>query len=168
MFFCLLSLLWTEPSQEATAGQYYEVFFPPKTKCLPRIIKLIDGAKKSVYLQCYSFTSKPIAIALLKAKRRGVDVQIVTDKSQIKANGSIVARLHAKKIPVFVDHRVAIAHNKTMIIDNRIVLTGSYNWTNAAEKRNAENLVIFYNHAGLVKDYTQNWLERKKASIAFC
>lgn len=167
MFFCLLSFLWTEPQQVAE-NQYYEVFFPPKTKCLPRIIKLIDGAKKSVYLQCYSFTSKPIAIALLRAKRRGVQVEIITDKSQIKANGSIVARLHAKKIPVFVDHRVAIAHNKTMIIDGRIVLTGSYNWTNAAEKRNAENLVIFYNHAGLVKDYTENWMERKSASIGFC
>ena len=78
MFFCLLSLLWTEPNQGAE-NQYYEVFFPPKTKCLPRIIKLIDGAKKTVFLQSYSFTSKPIAIALLKAKRRGVDVQIVTD-----------------------------------------------------------------------------------------
>jgi phosphatidylserine/phosphatidylglycerophosphate/cardiolipin synthase-like enzyme len=167
MFFCLLSFLWTEP-QQAANNQYYEVFFPPKTKCLPRIIKLIDGAKKSVYLQCYSFTSKPIAIALLKAKRRGLKVEIITDKSQIKANGSIVAQLHARKIPVFIDHRVAIAHNKTMIIDGRIVLTGSYNWTNAAEKRNAENLVIFYNHAGLVKDYTENWMERKKASIAFC
>jgi phosphatidylserine/phosphatidylglycerophosphate/cardiolipin synthase-like enzyme len=167
MFFCLLSFLWTEPAQ-STENQYYEVFFPPKARCLPRIIKLIDTAKKSVYLQCYSFTSKPIAIALLKAKRRGVDVQIVTDKSQIKANGSLVVRLHAKKIPVFVDHRVAIAHNKTMIIDGRIVLTGSYNWTNAAEKRNAENLVIFYNHAGLAKDYMQNWTERKDSSIAFC
>jgi len=167
MLFCFISFLWTEPSQN-TAGQYYEVFFPPKTKCLPRIIKLIDEAKKSVYLQCYSFTSKPIAIALLKARRRGVDVQIVTDKSQIKTTGSLVARLHAKKIPVFVDHRVAIAHNKTMIIDEKIVLTGSYNWTNAAEKRNAENLVIFYNHAGLVKDYFQNWKERKAVSVAFC
>lgn len=166
MFLCLFGLLWTEPHQ-GTTPQYYEVFFPPKTKCLPRIIKLIDGAKKSIYLQCYSFTSKPIAIALLKAKRRGVDVQIVTDKSQIKANGSFVVRLHAKGIPVFIDHRVAIAHNKTMIIDKRIVLTGSYNWTNAAEKRNAENLVIFYDHVGLVKDYTQNWTERKNASIAF-
>lgn len=167
MFFCIVSLLWVEASS-AVSHQYYEVFFPPKTKCLPRIIKLIDGAKKSIYLQCYSFTSKPIAIALLKAKRRGVDVQIVTDKSQIKANGSLVRRLHQKKIPVFIDNRVAIAHNKTMIIDRRIVLTGSYNWTNAAEKRNAENLVIFYDHAGLVKDYTQNWIERKSVSIAFC
>lgn len=167
MFFCIVNLLWAQ-ANSAEAGQYYEVFFPPKTKCLPRIIKLIDAAKKSVYLQCYSFTSKPIAIALLKARRRGVDVQIVTDKSQIKANGSLVTRLHQKKIPVFIDHRVAIAHNKTMIIDGRIVLTGSYNWTNAAEKRNAENLVIFYNHTGLVKDYTQNWMERKSASIAFC
>ena len=167
MFFCLFSIVWTAPNQ-AVAHQYYEVFFPPKTRCLPRVIKLIDGAKKSVYLQCYSFTSKPIAIALLKAKRRGVDVQIVTDKSQIKTNGSLVTRLHQKKIPVFVDHLVAIAHNKTMIIDGRIVLTGSYNWTNAAEKRNAENLVIFYDHTGLVKDYTQNWIERKNASVAFC
>ena len=167
MFFCLLGFLWTEPSQ-APVHQYYEVFFPPKTKCLPRIIKLIDGSKKTIFLQCYSFTSKPIAIALLKAKRRGVDVQIITDKSQIKKSDSLVARLHAKRIPVFVDHRVAIAHNKTMIIDGKIVLTGSYNWTNAAEKRNAENLVIFYNHAGLVKDYTQNWMERKNASVAFC
>ncbi len=119
-------------------------------------------------MQCYSFTSKPIAIALLKAKKRGVNVEIVTDKSQVRTADSLIAKLNRRNVRVHVDNKVAIAHNKTMIIDCAIVITGSYNWTNAAEKRNAENMIIFYNHAGIVKDYMRNWNDRKSSSIQFC
>lgn len=167
MLCLFLGIMWGVPSATLTTNPCYEVFFPPKTKCLPKIIKLINGAKKTIYIQCYSFTSKPIAQALLAAKKRGVDVQIITDKSQIKSKGSVVIPLATRGVPIFVDHRVAIAHNKTMTIDARIVMTGSYNWTKAAEDRNAENLIIFYDHPGLIKDYGDNWLARRKASTKF-
>lgn len=171
MILCFVTILWAF-IQPASLGveknnPYYEVLFPPKHKCLPRILKLLDEAKKSIYVQCYSFTSQPIAHALLNAHKRGVKVRVITDKSQIKATGSVVPLLALKGVSVWVDKNVAIAHNKVMLIDKKILLLGSYNWTKAAENRNAENLLIVYNHAGLIKDYSTNWTERRKASIKF-
>lgn len=73
--------------------------------------------------------------------------------------------LLAADIPLFNDHKVAIAHNKVMILDERTVITGSYNWTEAAETRNAENVLILESPE-LAKLYQTNWEERRRVSQA--
>lgn len=142
----------------------YEVYFPPQQKCLPKVIKLIKNTKKNIFLQCYTFTSKPLAQALIDAHKKGIKVIIITDKSQIKAKNSCVIWLFKKGISVYIDHKVAIAHNKVMIIDNKTLLTGSYNWTHSAENRNSENLLVIYNHKDLLKAYLKNFKKRLKES----
>ncbi len=105
----------------------------------------------------YSFTSKPIAEALIEAHDRGVDVQAVLDKSDTAGSSAPVAALLAgADIPVLIDSKHAIAHNKVMIIDGQVVLTGSFNFTNAAEHANAENLLCLRDSA-LATIYARNW-----------
>jgi phosphatidylserine/phosphatidylglycerophosphate/cardiolipin synthase-like enzyme len=137
-------ILPTTKAPIATSPQSMDVCFTPGRSCLPKIIKHIDGAKTSILLLGYSFTSKPITQALIRAKKRGVSVRIVLDHSQKsqKYSKEIVQTLLNNHLDVKFDHSVKIAHNKVIIIDNLYTVTGSYNWTHSAEFKNAENLVF--------------------------
>ena len=144
-----------------------EAFFPPKDSCVKRITDLLDAATKTIYVQCYSFTSKPIAEALLRAKNRGVKVVIIADESQKTAASSVVQDLAEAGIDVVFDDKPAIAHCKIMIIDAKTVLTGSYNWTAAAEEKNAENLIIFENQENVAALFFTNWQRRFAVSSPY-
>jgi phosphatidylserine/phosphatidylglycerophosphate/cardiolipin synthase-like enzyme len=142
--------------QSQTLPPKYEVHFSPSGGCQAAVIKALDGAKVSVRLQGYSFTNKPIAMALVAAKRRGVDVQLILDKSNPKESASEAQLCSTGGIPVFIDAKHPIAHNKIVIIDGKIVLTGSFNFSHQAETENAENMLTIYD-ADLAKLYTANW-----------
>jgi phosphatidylserine/phosphatidylglycerophosphate/cardiolipin synthase-like enzyme len=119
-------------------------------------VDALSGAKNSVLVQAYSFTSAPIAKALVDAHRRGVDVKVILDRSNRTAHYSAATFLAHAGIPVWIDARHAIAHNKIMIIDGNTILTGSFNFTKAAEQQNAENLVTIRD-AALAGQYAANW-----------
>jgi phosphatidylserine/phosphatidylglycerophosphate/cardiolipin synthase-like enzyme len=104
----------------------------------------------------YSFTSAPIAKALVNAKRRGVDVKVILDRTNRTLHYSAATLLTHAGIPVWIDAQHAIAHNKIMIIDGQTVITGSFNFTKAAEQQNAENLLIIRDFS-LADKYTANW-----------
>ncbi len=114
-------------------------------------------------VQAYSFTSAPLAKALLSAHRRGIRVEVVLDKSQRSQRYSSATFLANSGIPTFIDDEHAIAHNKVMIIDRQTVITGSFNFTKAAEERNAENLLIMRSRE-LARIYLNNWLVHKNHS----
>jgi phosphatidylserine/phosphatidylglycerophosphate/cardiolipin synthase-like enzyme len=79
--------------------------------------------------------------ALVAAKQRGVDVVVILDKSDERASsGSGAAYVARAGIPIFIDYQPAIAHNKVIVVDKHIVVTGSYNFTAAAERKNTENV----------------------------
>jgi len=109
-----------------------------------------------VLVQAYSFTSAPIARALVEAHRRGVKVQVILDKSQRTEKYSEADFLVHNDIPTLIDAEHAIAHNKIMILDGYLVLTGSFNFTKAAEDNNAENLLVL-NDPELARSYLANW-----------
>src|SRR5664279_3188552 len=90
----------------------------------------------------YSFTSKPIALALLADAKRGVDVKVVVDKSQATARYTAATFLANGGVPVRVDYRYSIMHNKFVVVDGETVETGSFNFTESAAKRNAENSLV--------------------------
>ena len=140
-----------------------QVYFSPNGGCTDAIIKEIDNAKFEILVQAYSFTSAPIAKALLEAHRRGVKVEIILDKSQKTQDYSSATFLANNRIPTFIDSVHAIAHNKIMIIDGKTLITGSFNFTKAAESKNAENLLIIKSEE-LVKLYTENWKNHKEHS----
>ena len=138
LFFTLLQV-WSEVAS-VTQGvvvnaSQVEILMPPKDKCFGRIVQLIDGAKETIYMQAYQLTSQPIAEALKRAQTRGVKVYILADKTQTCQTGSTcVPALARFGIPVKIDYTPAIAHNKIIVIDGKTTLTGSYNWTDGAEK----------------------------------
>ena len=118
-------------------------------------------------VQTYAFTNVPIAKTLLEAQKRGVDIQVLLDKSNATAQYSSATFLTNVAIPVSIDSQHAIAHNKVMIIDNATVITESFNFTKAAEHANAEHLVILKDSPGLAQRYRQNWLAHAAHSSAY-
>jgi len=90
----------------------------------------------------YSFTSDPIAQALVNAKERGVKIRVLLDKQQAGSSSSKAEFLANNGILVSLDTHSGYMHNKIAIIDGAVVITGSFNWTESAEERNQENMVV--------------------------
>jgi phosphatidylserine/phosphatidylglycerophosphate/cardiolipin synthase-like enzyme len=146
----------------ATAADV-QVFFSPKGGCTEAIVSNLEKATNSVFVQAYSFTSAPVAKAIVDAHRRGVKVSVILDKSQRTEKYSSADFLKNSGVPTFIDAKHAIAHNKIMIIDGRTILTGSFNFSKAAEESNAENLLVIHD-AVLAGKYATNWQAHAKHS----
>lgn len=142
------------------------VCFTPPSGCGSLIVREITEASSSIYLQAYSFTSKPILSALTKAALRGVKVEILLDSSNLHDRDSNIAQLQRFGIPVFIDKISGIAHNKVIIIDEKKVITGSFNFTSAADTHNAEN-VLLVDDDRLAEEYLRNWFSRKNKAQQF-
>jgi phosphatidylserine/phosphatidylglycerophosphate/cardiolipin synthase-like enzyme len=167
-FICLVVLLAVSlctplSLQARPSGAEEEVFFSPKGGCTEAIVKNLNQAEKYVLVQAYSFTSKPIAEALVNAHKRGVKVKVLLDKSQKHGKGSKLDLLVEAGVPVMIDTKHSIAHNKVMIIDGVTVITGSFNFTNAAEDKNAENLLVLHDKV-VAKKYRDNWNRHQQHS----
>lgn len=152
---CLASL----PLHAQQGPQDIHPFFSPSGGCTQAVVSALDVAKKSVFVQAYSFTSAPIARALVDAKHRGIDVQVILDKSQRGERYSSATFLSNEGVPTYIDPVHKIAHNKVMVIDGQTVITGSFNFTKSAEEGNAENLLVINNAPELAQRYAQNWKE---------
>jgi phosphatidylserine/phosphatidylglycerophosphate/cardiolipin synthase-like enzyme len=131
------------------------VHFSPKGGCGERVVEAIDSARRQILVMAYSFTYDPIVKALMEAHDRGVDVELIFDKSNEAEVRSDMPRCIEKGMKVLVDAEHAIAHNKLMIIDEKMVVTGSFNFTRQAEDANAENLLVIRNNRELVEKYLQ-------------
>lgn len=140
-----------------------DVCFTPGENCTASVNEQIDKAKKEVLVQAYSFTSAPIAKALLEAHKRGVNVQIILDRSNRSQKYSSYTFFKNSGVPVFIDSAHAIAHNKIIIIDGETVMTGSFNFTKAAQEKNAENLLVIKSPE-LSKEYINNWNTHRRHS----
>ena len=150
---CIVALLcWVLVSARVSADPL-SVYFSPDGGCTQAIVDEVGKAKKTVLVQAYSFTSDPIAKALVAAKKRGVDVEAILDKTDY---GPAVNIIVDAGIPTYMDPVHAIAHNKVIVIDGQTVLTGSFNFTSSAENRNAENLLVVRDPPIAAK-YAANW-----------
>jgi phosphatidylserine/phosphatidylglycerophosphate/cardiolipin synthase-like enzyme len=117
-------------------------------------------------VQAYSFTSAPTAKALLNAHKRGVRIDVLLDKSQRTQKYSSATFLYNQGIPVKTDAEHAIAHNKVMIRDGETVITGSFNFTKAAEENNAENLLVIRDEK-LAKRHVRDWQDHQRHSEVY-
>jgi hypothetical protein len=143
-----------------------QVYFSPSGGATVAIVKEIGKAKSEILVQAYSFTSKEIAKALVDAHNRGVHTEIILDKSNKSQKYSAADFTFNMGIPTFIDAEHQIAHNKVMIIDKETVITGSFNFTKAAEEKNAENLLILKNKE-LAKIYIDNWNHHRRHSEGY-
>jgi phosphatidylserine/phosphatidylglycerophosphate/cardiolipin synthase-like enzyme len=140
-----------------------KVCFSPNGGCTESIVKEINAAKSEILVQAYSFTSAPIAKALLNAHKRRAKVEAILDKSQRKERYTSPTFISNAGIPTFIDDKHAIAHNKVMILDKETVITGSFNFTKAAEEKNAESVLVIKSKE-LAKIYLDNWMKHKEHS----
>lgn len=144
-FLCLVGAL---PATAGPAAVFKdtpaEAYFSPHGGAQAGVLKAIRSARKSIRVSAFILSSAPMAEALAAAKKRGVDVEAVLDGPRAGKASSKASILTAAGISVYVDrfHEKGNYHNKTMIIDGKRVLTGSFNFSPKAENANAENLLI--------------------------
>ncbi|MFK8250722.1 phospholipase D family nuclease [Ancylobacter terrae] len=146
------------------------VCFVPEQECSDDIVAAIDGAQKTIRVQAYGFSAPPILKALAAARQRGVDVEIVLDKSDAdrerKPRFAAALAMQKAGIPVWIDDRPHTAHNKLIIIDDREVIGGSYNYTRTSDHKNVEN-VTFITSPEVAGWYGANWQGRRELSRPF-
>jgi len=121
-----------------------EVYFSPGGGVRDRLLRQINLTKASIDLAIFDFTSGELAGALLAAHRRGVAIRIVADARQARGKHSEISVLVAAGIPVRAlrGKGHGIMHHKFAVFDGRVLVTGSYNWTDSAEARNFENVLV--------------------------
>ncbi|GEM_PF-2547532 len=163
-FFFVGVLLF--PLLLAAETSHIDVCFTPGEDCTQRVVEAVNAAEVAVYVQAYSFTAMEIERALLAARARGVDVRVILDRSVLSTPHNVAELLSTHEIPVWIDEQLGIAHNKVMILDEARVVTGSFNFTRAAQTRNAENLLII-DDPMLAKKYLSNWESRERVSRAY-
>lgn len=117
------------------------VYFSPDGGCEDQVINWIDRANKTIHVLIYSFTNDDIGDAVLRAHQRGVEIKVVFEKSQV-SRYSEYWKLQSIGVLVKNDTNPGLMHHKTVVIDGYVILTGSFNWSAAAEERNNENLMI--------------------------
>jgi phosphatidylserine/phosphatidylglycerophosphate/cardiolipin synthase-like enzyme len=144
------------PAPAAQSQPSIRVFFSPDGGCTDAIVNELKYAQRTIDIQAYSFTSAPIAQAIVDAQKRGVKIRMILDKSQRTAKYTSATFLFNHDVPVFIDAKHAIAHNKIILIDGTTILTGSFNFTKAAEQSNAENLLIITGQPKLYAEYAAN------------
>jgi hypothetical protein len=157
----LLSLLVSlatgaTPAAETFSSARVAVYFSPNGGATAAIVRELNAAHSQVVMQAYSFTSAPIAKALMEAHKRGVKMLVVLDKSNETQKYSAATFLHNVGIQPLVDAEHAIAHSKVMVIDSTTIITGSFNFTKAAEEKNAENMLVIKEAPELVQAYEAN------------
>ncbi len=142
------------------------VCFSPGGHCADQIIREIGSAHKTIYVRAYGFTHPGIAKALAEAEGRGVDVEVILDKSNLSAQYSEAGDVARAGVKTYIDSRHPIAHDKVIVIDQVEVITGSFNFTRAADEKNAENLLIIRS-SPLAAQYNADWQAHLAHSMPF-
>ncbi|SMB24779.1 Putative endonuclease (modular protein) [Sterolibacterium denitrificans] len=170
LMLCAAAPLWARALLPASGS--VEVVFSPWDDAEGAIIGTLQQARQAIHVQAYLFTSQPLAQALIAAHRRGVRVEVLADQKMLLQTGkSQIPRLAEAGIPVWLETRHAIAHNKLMLIDpletHPAVVTGSYNFTYSAQARNAENLLILRDNPALARAYFDNWQRHRGDAVPY-
>ncbi|MFK3707918.1 phospholipase D family protein [Klebsiella sp. NPDC088457] len=160
----LLSLALCAPVP-AICASAIETGFSPEGTALQLVLKTIDSAQQEIRLMGYAFTSPEVASALVRAKRRGVDVKVVLDwkansEENNKASRAAMNLLVNAGILVRTVSQFKIMHDKVIITDGRNVETGSFNYTRAAARSNSENVLVIRDNPALAETYLQHWQSR--------
>lgn len=148
------------------------IAFTPGDEADDLVTGAIANARKQILVQAFSFTHRDIANALIRAQRRGVEVVVIADPEQAdRIETSVVSDLAAARIPVLMDHEHVSAHNKIMVIDSAqpscAVVTGSYNFTHAAQFKNVENLLVLRGNPPVCAAYESNWKRHRAHSTTY-
>lgn len=154
VFLCYKTATLCLISFSAFAATDIEIGFSSDKTSLPLVLKTIDSAKSSICVAAYSFTSKPISLALYNASKRGVKVQLVADAKANTGKYTAAKFLANQGIDVRLNNNYAIMHNKFIVVDNKTVETGSFNYSAAAANKNAENVMVVWDNPQVASRYS--------------
>lgn len=168
MRFCLLCLilssLWIYQNPLASAGT--DVLFSPDQSIQEALFKEMESAQLTIDLAIHEITSQSLAQALLKAKQRGVKIRIIADSKQSKMKSSKITFLINEGVLVKVlrgkDH--GVMNYRFAIFDGKKVMTGSFDWSEASEKWNYENILIIGEGEAVSsyqKEFERLWREKR-------
>jgi len=144
-------------SETVPRGAEFEIGFSPNAGALESVIKVIKSAKSQLLVAAYSFTSKPIAQALIQAHDQGVKVFVIADEKENVKNYSAATFLANQGVPVRVNGNYAIFHHKFIVADGVHVELGSFNYSAAAANKNAENVLVLWNAKPIADAYSREW-----------
>jgi phosphatidylserine/phosphatidylglycerophosphate/cardiolipin synthase-like enzyme len=149
-----------------------QVAFTPGDPIDDILIGIVAQARREVLVQIFSFTHKRIARALIDAHRRGVRVEVIADDQQDRQlPNSALADLVRNGVPVYLDPEQSSAHNKVMIVDaaseQAVLVTGSYNFTWSAQRRNAENILVLRGNPALAQAFAENWRRLRVHAVEY-
>jgi mitochondrial cardiolipin hydrolase len=119
-----------------------EARFSPGQDCVNRVISLFAHAQRFADVCVFTITDDRIADAMIEAHKRGVIIRVVTDDMKTMDRGSDIERLRRAGLEVREDRSEHHMHHKFALFDQRLVLTGSFNWTRSATAYNQENIVV--------------------------
>ncbi|EOU3983019.1 phospholipase D family protein [Escherichia coli] len=156
-FYALSAFLFFSFNINCTNAEAIDVGFSSEGTALPLIIREIDSANEEILVAAYSFTSKPVSLALVKAKKRGVNVLVVADSKANQDRYTAVNYLNNHGVMVYLNDSFAIMHNKFMVFDEKTVQTGSFNYTSSAVNRNAENVIVIKDNKDVAKKFKQQF-----------
>lgn len=161
-----------QTTETIAASGTIEYAFTPGSDATGLIVKTLNGARSEVYVQAFSFTHRDIAQSLIAAHRRGVQVYVIADAGQTELiEHNVLPQLARAGLRVMLDAVHVSAHNKTMVIDpasaQPAVVTGSFNFTFAAQYKNAENLLVLRGNRDLARAYLDDWRRHSLHSKAY-
>lgn len=164
----LLSVLFAAglsfASEPAVPTVEAQVWFSPAGGVRDAILESIADAKKEILVGAYKLEDEIVADALVQAKERGVAVSVLMDKKKSRYKKSLRSRLVKGGISVYTDGEHFLYHNKVMIIDRSVVLTGSFNFKADAETSNAENLLRLRSPE-LTRKYAEDWQKHRGHAV---
>ncbi len=135
------------------AGVQVENIFEAEGNARSPIVRLIEGAQSSIDVLAFVFTDDQIARAIVARHRAGVKVRMVIETRNLDADGSDVAAFQQAGVDILLDGNPYMMHHKVIVIDNAVVVTGSYNFSSSAAEQNDENVLILHS-AEIAGEYT--------------
>jgi len=138
----------------------YKVYFSPGEDCRNAIISKLKQAKKEVKVCVFTITDNQIGSLLRDMHFNGIDVKIISDNQKKDDRGSDIYYLKEKGLNIRIDETEAHMHHKFAIIDNTILINGSYNWTVSAAEKNQENIIVTDNRdfvKAFLKEFDKLW-----------
>ena len=158
ILLCVYASGCSNKVQETPNTYHTEIYFSPEGDAANRIIKAIDSSNSTIDLAIFDLTSQDISQAFERAKKRGVKIRIIADSRQAKGAHSVIQSLLDEGFNIRIRHGKGrgIMHNKFAIFDGKLMVTGSYNWTNNAEHFNYEN-AVFICDPDIIKQYQKEF-----------
>ena len=154
------------PAASITTGAVIATCFAPEENCNAFAVDAVNGAKRETLVSAYSpTTGSGIPEALARAAQRGVDVRVIADRTTPCDRNAGVDLIVWAGASVWIDGGVRIAHAKAMVIDGKVTLLGSMNWSKGASL-NSENLNLVVSPK-VAETYAAHWRQRLSASVPF-